>query len=139
LDEIKGYEQFRGTAYQNDGDVPTIGYGHTGPDVTVADVGKKTITKRQAERLLRQDVAKAEAVVKRNVKVCLTQGQYDALVSLVFNIGAGNFKNSTLLKKLNAGDYRGASAEFPMWNKSNGVVSPGLVKRRAAERKMFDK
>jgi lysozyme len=84
-----------------------------------------------------QDVASAEATVKRLVRVELNQEEYDALVDLVFNIGMGNFDTSTLLRKLNAGDTEGAIAEFARWNKGGGVVLSGLVKRREANRVLF--
>jgi lysozyme len=75
------------------------------------------------------------------VTVDVSQGQFDALVSFVYNVGAGAFENSTLLEKLNAGDYRGAFDEFERWNKVtvNGekIVSSGLVKRRRREQELF--
>jgi lysozyme len=83
-------------------------------------------------------VRKFEAGVKRLVKVPLAQGQFDALVSFSFNVGLGALGSSTLLRKLNAGDYRGAAAEFPRWNKAGGKVYEGLTRRRAAERSLFE-
>lgn len=111
----------------------TAGWGHTGADVRYG----MTVTREQAVAWLRQDVASAEATVKRLVRVALNQEEYDALVDLVFNIGSGNFNSSTLLRKLNAGDTEGAIAEFARWNKAGGVVLAGLVKRREAERVLF--
>jgi lysozyme len=111
----------------------TGGWGHTGPDVKLGMV----ITRDLAVDWLRADVRGAEAVVKRDVKVALNQEEYDALVDLVFNIGSGNFDTSTLLRKLNAGDMDGAIAEFARWNKAGGIVLAGLVKRREAERALF--
>jgi lysozyme len=96
-----------------------------------------TFSREQAVAWLRRDVASAEATVKRDVRVELNQEEYDALVDLVFNIGSGNFETSTLLRKLNAGDTDGAIAEFAKWNKAGGVVLAGLVKRREAERVLF--
>ena len=79
----------------------------------------------------------AEAAINGRVTVPLTQPQFDALVSFVFNVGAGAFRKSTLLKKLNAGDYAEATAEFPRWVKGGGKTLPGLVVRRAAEMLLF--
>jgi lysozyme len=75
--------------------------------------------------------------VNRLVKVELTQDQFDALVSLVFNIGGGNFERSTLLKKINARNFDGAADEFPRWNRAAGKVMAGLTKRRHAEQSLF--
>ena len=110
----------------------TIGYGSTG--------GVRrgmTITRDQAVLRLYHDVDDAEATVNNRVTVPLSQSQFDALVSLVFNIGGGAFRKSTLLQKLNAGDYAGASNEFMRWIKAKGRVLGGLVTRRAAERALF--
>jgi lysozyme len=111
----------------------TGGWGHTGADVHYG----MTFSREQAVAWLRRDVASAEATVKRDVRVELNQEEYDSLVDLVFNIGSGNFETSTLLRKLNAGDTDGAIAEFARWNKAGGVVLAGLVKRREAERVLF--
>jgi lysozyme len=72
------------------------------------------------------------------VKRPLNQNQWDALVSFVYNVGAGNFISSTMLKLLNQGDYKGAAGEFPKWVHTNGQINPGLVRRRAAERALFE-
>ncbi|WP_053063715.1 lysozyme [Caballeronia mineralivorans] len=111
----------------------TGGWGHTGAEMHYG----MTFSREQAVAWLRQDVASAEATVKRVVRVGLNQEEYDALVDLVFNIGSGNFNTSTLLRKLNAGDTEGAIAEFARWNKAGGVVLAGLVKRREANRALF--
>ena len=132
LNLIKSHEGLRTTAYKDPVGVWTIGYGHTG----TAKPGQK-ITEAQAEQLLRQDVGWAEAAVRKNVKVPLTQGQFDALVSFTFNLGAGALSRSTLLKKLNAGDYAGAQAEFGKFVHAGGRVLPGLVRRRNEEAQMF--
>jgi len=78
-----------------------------------------------------------EQLVTAMVKVPLKQHQFDALVSFAYNVGGGNLRSSTLLRKLNAGDYDGAALEFHKWNRSNGKVLPGLVRRRAAEALLF--
>ena len=133
LDLIKSFEGLRLSAYKDVVGVVTIGYGTTS-GVKMGD----TITKERAEELLREDVARFESQVLRLVKVPLTQGQHDALVSFVYNLGAGNLSNSTLLRLLNAGDYAGAAAQFDRWNKAGGKVLAGLVRRRAAERALFE-
>ncbi|CAI1079295.1 Phage-related lysozyme (muraminidase) [Serratia entomophila] len=129
---IKHFEGLRLRAYQCSANVWSIGYGHTagvGPD----DV----ITEGQAISFLRQDVAESERAVNQYVHVPLTQNQFDALVSFVFNLGVGNFRTSTLLKKLNAGDYDGAAQEFGRWIHAGGKALPGLVRRREAESALF--
>jgi lysozyme len=101
------------------------------------------ITAERAEELLRADVARFEQVVRQQVKVPLTQGQFDALVSFVFNVGAGAFRRSTLLRRLNARDYMGAAMQFERWvqgrHRAHGerLTLPGLVRRRRAEARMF--
>jgi lysozyme len=132
---IREFEGLRLKAYPDPasgGDPWTIGHGHT-LDVEPGD----TCTLEEAEQWLLDDCADAEVAVLRHVRVPLSQGQLDALISFVFNLGAGNFANSTLLRKLNAGDYVGAWQEFPRWNKAAGKVMPGLSRRRAAEAKLF--
>jgi lysozyme len=137
LNLTEAAEALRLTAYPDPatrGDPWTIGYGHTGADVYPG----LTITRDKAEQLLQADVRTAESAVKRLVRVALTQGQYDALVDFVFNIGETQFASSTLLRKLNAGDYRSASFEFDRWNKAGGRILNGLVKRRDNEEALFN-
>jgi len=88
---------------------------------------------------LAEDVREAEDAINDLCKVSLTQNQFDALVSFVFNVGVGAFKSSTLLRKLNAGDYDGAAGQFPRWNKDNGREIAGLTKRRHLEQSVFQK
>ncbi|WEU69476.1 endolysin autolysin [Pseudomonas phage vB_PaeM_Ty] len=137
IDAIKEHEGLRLVAYLDSVGVWTIGYGDTGPDV----VKGLTITKEEAEKRLRKRLVEFEGYVNTYVKVPLKQYQFDALVSLVYNIGPTNFKTSTLLKKLNAGDYIGAADQFLVWNKGRVdgklVVIKGLANRRAKERKQF--
>ena len=97
------------------------------------------ITPEQAEKFLKEDLKTFEKIVKDNVKVPLNQNQFDALVSFVFNVGGGNFKNSTLLKVLNKGDYSAAAGEFSKWVYCGGKKLPGLVRRRQAEAELFSK
>ncbi len=111
----------------------TIGWGHTGPEVHEGLI----ITSDHAEKLLTQDLFTSESDVRRYVKVQLNQNQFDALVSFTFNLGGGNLASSTLLKKLNAEDYEGASKEFVRWNKAKGKVMAGLTRRRNMEAKLF--
>lgn len=111
------------------GDVPTIGFGTT----EGVKLGDKTTPPKALERALR-DVSKFEAGLKRCVKVPLHQHEYDAFVSLAYNIGIGAFCGSTLVRKLNEGDYAGACAEISRWDKQGGRVLRGLVNRRAQER-----
>lgn len=133
LNRIKGYEGERLEAYLDSVGIPTIGVGHTGKDVRM---GMK-ISKQESDVLLRLDLVTAENAVNRAVTAKLTQNQFDALVSLAFNIGGTAFANSTLVKLLNAKDYAGAAAQFLRWNKAGGKTLPGLSSRRAAEMKHF--
>jgi len=96
-----------------------------------------TIMQVEADRLLSEDLKWAEATVNNHVKVPLTQQQYDALVSFVFNIGGCEFKSSTLLKKLNANEYLEAANQILRWDHDNGKVVRGLTNRRVAERALF--
>lgn len=132
-DVIKEFEGLRLEAYLCPAGVWTIGYGHTGGDVWPGLV----ITKEWAEWLLEEDLKRFEANVSGYVRVDLTQDQFDALVSFTYNVGAEAFKNSTLLKKLNAGEYEEAADQFLRWNKSKGKVLAGLTNRRKKERALF--
>lgn len=129
---IKGHEGLRLESYLCPAGVPTIGYGHT----RGVEMGL-TCTEAQADAWLLEDLQPAERGVRELVRVPLTQGQYDALVSFVFNLGVGAFTGSRLLGLLNARDYVGAGGEFPRWVHAGKKVLPGLVTRRAAERDMF--
>jgi len=140
LDLIKASEGYVDHAYPDPatGAEPiTIGYGSTYADGQKVVMGM-TCTEEDALRWLMQEVEhKVESKLPTLIKVELSQGQFDAIVSFCYNVGMGNFSSSTLLKKLNAGDYEGASNEFPKWNKGAGKVLPGLVRRREAERQLF--
>ena len=125
LDLIKNFEGLELKAYKDSVGILTIGYGSTGSHVKSG----MTITAEQAEELLKQDVSRFEKGVNDLVKVSLTQNQFDALVSFSFNLGLGNLKSSTLLKKLNASDYTGAVNEFLRWNRAGGKVLNGLTRR----------
>ena len=131
---IKHHEGRPAAGYRDPVGIVTACYGHT----ATAVLGKR-YSDAECEALLRADLKKTEAAVKRLVKVTITQDQYDALVSLVFNVGEGAFANSTLLRRLNAGQCLAAADEFLRWNKAKGTVLPGLTKRRKAERELFVK
>lgn len=133
IELIKEFEGCKLTAYRDVAGILTIGYGHTGFDVKS---GMK-ITEEQANALLRRDVVVAEKCLNACLDVPVTQSQYDALASLVFNIGCGAFRKSTLLRKLNDGDDVSAAQEFQRWNRSKGVELAGLTRRRQAEMEMF--
>lgn len=138
IQAIKNEESFRAKAYRDKKGVLTIGYGRT------SNVKEGDTTTREAEDAwIAQDAARRAQEVLETVKVPLTQGQLDALVSLQYNIGQGQFADSTLVKKLNKGDYKGAANEFAKWNKivhNDGRVEAleGLTKRRARELAMFN-
>ena len=134
LELVKEFEGFASECYDDVGGKPTIGYGH------LVRKGERftKIDEAEATRLLCDDLEAAEACVESCVDVRLTQGQFDALVSFAFNLGCNRLKSSTLLRKLNAGDYAGASAEFPKWCKVGQNQVPGLLRRRLAERLLFD-
>lgn len=132
LQLIREFEGLRLRAYDDGTGVQSIGYGHT-HGVSQGD----TCTQEQAEAWLREDAAEAESAVRRLVTVPLSQSQIDALTSFVFNLGPNALERSTLLLKLNAGDYSGAAAEFSRWVFAGGKQLPGLVKRRESEAELF--
>lgn len=130
---ILTYESFRPEVYNDGVGVHTLGFGTT-EGVKPGD----TITLEKALERALSDVTKFEGAIKRCVKVPLSQNEYDAYVSLAYNIGTTAFCNSTLVKKLNSGDYAGACAEISRWNKAKGKVLKGLTKRRAYERALCE-
>lgn len=136
-DLVAQFEGYKATAYRCPANVWTIGHGTThypnGAPVKEGD----TCTEAQANAWLLGELEEMGAKVTKLVKTSITQNQFDALCSFAYNVGAGALSSSTLLKKLNAGDYQGAADQFPLWNKGGGKVLPGLVKRRAAERELF--
>lgn len=135
---IRKFEGFSAKPYKCPADVWTIGYGSTryadGRSVAASD---PNITEQAAGALVLATLGAYESAVNDSVKVPLSQNEFDALVDFAYNVGAGNLRTSTLLKKLNAGDRAGAADEFLKWNKGGGKVLPGLVRRREAERKLF--
>jgi lysozyme len=129
---VKNFELLKLKAYKCPAGVWTIGWGHT--------AGVKAgmvIAESVADEFLGKDLESAINSVDRLVKVGLMQNQIDALVSLVFNIGHGNFSKSTMLQLLNKRDYLGAANEFAKWRIAGGKIMPGLVRRRAAEANLF--
>ena len=133
LDLIKSFEGCELKAYTCPAGVLTIGYGHTGPAVHAG----MEICCAEAEELLKTDLIKFERVVDNYVTVPIKQCQFDALVSFTYNCGGDAFKNSTLLRLLNAKDYEGAAGQFGRWvNGSDGPL-PGLIRRREAEEELF--
>ena len=136
LDLIKTHEGCKLVAYPDPGsggDPWTVGYGHTGNDV----VEGLHISQDEADDYLRHDLAWVEKCINNSVKVELTQGEFDALCSFVYNLGCGTLGKSMLLAKLNAGDSDGASSEFLKFTHAGGKVLQGLVVRRKAEMEVF--
>ncbi len=137
IDLIKHFEGLRLEAYKDIAGIWTIGYGHTGPDVSEG----MRISEEEAEALLRKDLTRFEQGVSSAVKVALGQNQFDALVSLAYNIGINAFRGSTAKRLLNKGNFIQAADAITWWNKAtiNGIRQkvPGLVRRRAAEAALF--
>ncbi len=129
----KSFEGLRLKSYQDSAGIWTIGYGHTCPALTAG----VTISEADAEALLRADLDEAVTCVNRAVNVRITQNQFDALVDFCFNAGRGNLLQSTLLRKVNIGDFEGATAQFALWVHAGGKVVSGLVRRRKAEAALF--
>jgi lysozyme len=130
---LKSFEGCKLKAYRDIVGVLTIGYGSTGPHVFEG----LTITQDEADDLLKRDLVRFEDGVTSLVKVPINQFQFDALVSFAYNVGLSALKNSTLLRKLNAGDTNGASVQFLVWNRAGGREVSGLTRRRQAEKELF--
>ena len=129
---IKKFEGCELEAYQCSAGVWTIGYGHT-KGVEAGD----EISKEQAEEMLVEELHEYESYVNDFVTAPLSQNQYDAMVSWVYNLGPANLKASTMLKVLNAGEYEEVPAQMKRWNKAGGKVLEGLIRRREAESLLF--
>jgi lysozyme len=136
LDLIKRFEGFSPTVYVCPAGHLTIGYGHV-VKPHERDKFASGITTEQAEALLRQDVQTSERAVLRLISVPLTDGQFDALVSFTFNLGAGALQRSTLRRKVNRGDHADVPAEFRKWVWAVGRRLEGLVKRRELEAGLY--
>ena len=138
LDLIKDFEGFSSSAYLDVVNIPTIGWGNTfyedGTKVKLGDQISKTDALKLLEVIANRDFADK---IFPSIKVKVTQSQFDAMVSLAYNIGAGAFLKSTLLKKVNAGDFAGAGEEFLRWNKAGGKEVLGLTRRREREKQLF--
>lgn len=141
LDLIKKWEKLVLNAYLDPVGIPTIGYGTIRyPNGQAVRLGDR-ISERNAEEYLSEECRKIALEISQLIKVPVNQNQFDALVSFSYNVGTGAFQGSTLLKKLNQGNYRGAANEFSRWVNAvvNGIKQklPGLVSRRADEKKLF--
>ena len=133
---IKSFEGCRLEAYPDPatgGEPFTVGVGHTGPEVHEG----MTITEEQADAYLASDLERFERCVSEALTAEITQAQFDACVSLAFNIGCGNFNKSSVCRYLNAGEPAKAQEAFALWNKAEGKVMAGLTRRRAAEAELF--
>lgn len=130
----KQFEGCKLVAYQDVRGIWTVGFGHTGPEV----IEGLTWTQDQADAQLMLDMASAQDCVNAKVTVALTQPEFDSLCDFVYNVGCGNFSASTLLKRLNQGDYQGAAGLFDEWDYAGGKQVAGLLRRREAERQQFE-
>lgn len=138
IEFIRQLEGEKLTAYPDIVGIWTIGVGHTGFVDGKPVARGMAITKEKSKELLTADLKRFESAVNDAVKVTITQNQFDALVSLAFNIGEGAFARSTLVNKLNAGDKKGAAEQFLVWKNAGGRVSQGLLNRRQKEKAMFE-
>ena len=134
---IREFEGFRETAYKDTGGVWTIGFGTIKYPTAVSVKPGDTCTREDAEVYLKNDCKWVDACLDKHVKVSVTQNQFDALASFVYNIGESQFNSSTLLAKLNAGDFKSAAANFDRWIYDNGKKIQGLANRRAKEKALF--
>jgi GH24 family phage-related lysozyme (muramidase) len=139
LELIRRFEGFRSKAYRCPAGVWTIGYGSTRyADGTRVHQSDPPITEAQADEIMRATLGEYESAVNRYVSVFINQNERDSLIDFAYNAGAKNLLNSTLLKKLNAGDRKGAAKEFERWVYADGQILGGLVRRRMAERVLFE-
>ncbi|MGL6343405.1 MAG: lysozyme [Waterburya sp.] len=140
IDLVKTFEGFRSSAYMDTNGLPVIGYGQTKVNGQTVSIGQY-ITQAEADAALEQELYFIQRLVMTRVQVELNPHQLGALTSLVYNTGVGLLYDSTLISKLNTGDYAGAAEEFPRWNKADqgGVLVEllGLTRRRLAEQKLF--
>ncbi len=131
---IQKYEGFSPIVYTCPSGFLTIGYGHA---LRKGESFSNNITKEEATDLLQRDILSSEISVLRQTKVCLSDGQFDALVDFTFNLGGGAYQRSTLRSKINRGEYYDASQEFEKWCWGGGRKLPGLLRRRISERDLF--
>lgn len=132
IDLVKEFEGFRNAAYQDQGGIWTIGYGHT-QNVKAGDV----CTQEQAERWLSENIQTAAQCVLNNLTCSLSQNELDALACFTYNVGCKNFINSTMRLYLDRNQFTQAALEFQKWDHVNGQVIPGLFRRRVAEKMLF--
>ena len=150
IEQIKKDEGVRSRPYQCPALLWTVGVGHVidpnhakvkladRKQLPIPDGWDRVLSAIEIDEILKKDLNRFEAGVLRLIKVKLTQGQFDALVSFSFNVGLGNLQNSTLRMKINRGDYEGAAEQFLVWTKAGGKVLKGLVIRRTHEKEMFE-
>ena len=131
---IQSFESCKLNSYLDIKGIPTIGWGHTGPEVQLG----QTITQQEADDLFQKDLEKFNQGVTKYVTSNVNPNQFSALVSFSFNLGLGNLHSSTLLKYVNNSQWDLASQEFPKWDHSGGVVVAGLLRRRLAEQSLFN-
>lgn len=134
---IREYEGCVLHAYQDAAGVWTIGVGHTAAAGPPAPTPGMTISEAEALDILARDICQYERAVESAVARRMTQNQFDAMVSLCFNIGPSRFRESTVLHDFNRGETEGAADAFLLWNRAGGRVLEGLVRRRYAERALF--
>jgi lysozyme len=134
-----GYEGYVGRVYMDQAGIPTIGYGHalTHDEIVAGTYHGRTLTQPEAMELCKKDISRFEDAVNKLVSVPLSQAQFDALVDFSFNLGAGALASSTLLVKLNAGNYIGAASEFVKWDHIGKREDMGLKGRREGEARLF--
>jgi lysozyme len=142
VDLIKAFESLYLESYQCSADVWTVGYGTTSTKAGGHDDGTITpgmkITEDEAEEYLKKDLEYFEKVVLRLVKVEINDDMFGALVSFAFNCGEGNLESSTLLKRVNSGDWDDVPNQFLRWNKAKGKTLNGLTRRRASEARLWE-
>lgn len=134
---IKKYEGFRSRAYRDAVGVWTIGYGHTSMAGAPRVTPGLTISRAEGEAILARDVQKFADKIAPLIKVRLNDNQFSALVSFAYNVGVGGFRRSSVLKRVNAGQYDGVPHRLSLWVKAGGQTLTGLVRRRAAEGELF--
>jgi lysozyme len=134
---IKRFEGFRSRAYRDPVGVWTIGYGHTAMAGPPSVSEGLEVSRAEADAILRRDVEQFARDVAASLRVALAPARFSALVSFAYNVGIGNFRASSVLKAVNAGDFAAVARRLQLWTKAGGRVLPGLIKRRAAEAELF--
>ncbi|CAG8725722.1 27815_t:CDS:2 [Gigaspora margarita] len=137
---IEEQEGFKPNFYTNSAEQKTIGYGYNcNADPQKCKQIRAPISREQGEVILKRDLVEKETCVTELTKIKINPDQFSALVLFVYNLGCPYYKSTSLLNKLNSGDIKGAANEFRLYNKSNGKIMNGLIKRREAERALFCK